>query len=623
MFSAHFLSPSARASAWEVFSPATVIFTGIRVLFEVAKDVAASHRILVELFERIQAFLTRLNIYSGIPLTTEVTTILGKVMAEVLTILALSTKEMQQKRIKKFVERLVGRTEVEDALQRLDKLTQEETRTIVAKNLEVAHSIKYTTEELNRNQSRERLQNWLSPPNPSINHNNASDTQHDGTTTWLIHGDSFNEWKSTGSLLWVHGKPGSGKTILASAIIEDIKTLHVVGLASFAYFYFDFKDSSKRDIRNLLSSILAQLCDQSNHSWTIISRLYTTHRKGLDQPSEAALTKCLQNILNVRGQPPTYIIMDAVDECPNTPGIPSPREKVLNLVEDLVNSHPDLRICVTSRPEQDIQMVLEPLTSRHVSLHDESGQKDDIFDYVRFVVHSDRTMRRWRAEDKELVIYTLTERANGMFRWVFCQLETLRRCFPPSIQRILDELPTTLDETYERMLLEIPEEKWIHAHHLFQCLIVSTRPLRAEELAEMLVIRFDLETTPDLISGWRPENSEDAVMSACSSLVSVIKVSDSPVVQFSHFSVKEFLTSDRLAKAHSKVSRYHIPLDLEPAHKLLAQACLSTLLRLDEHIDKNGLKNYPLAFYAAQHWLDHARFGDVLLWIEGGIRGVI
>ena len=190
--------------------------------------------------------------------------------------------------------------------------------------------------------------------------------------------------------------------------------MHKAGLASFVYFYFDFKDSSKRDIRGLLSSILAQLCDQSDHPWAILSQLYTNHRDGDDQPSEAALIKCLQDILNGRGQSTTYIIVDAVDECPDSSGIPSPREKVLNLVEDLANSHSNLRICITSRPEQDIRMVLEPLTSFHISLHEESGQKDDIVDYVRFVVRSDRTMRRWRPEDKELVIDTLIDRANGM-----------------------------------------------------------------------------------------------------------------------------------------------------------------------------------------------------------------
>src|SRR5712672_1817261 len=201
------------------------------------------------------------------------------------------------------------------------------------------------------------------------------------------------------------------------------------------------------------------------------------------------------------------------------------------------------------------------------------------------------------------------------FRWIFCQLETLRRCFPSSIRQILDELPTTLDETYERTLLEIPEEKWKHAHRLLQCLAVSSRPLRVEELAEILSIQFDSGTTLGLITGWRPEETEDAVLSACSSLIAIVKVENSLVVQFSHFSVKEFLMSNRLATAQmGNLSRYHIA--LEPAHEILVQACLSTLLELDEHIDKKGLKSYPLAFYAAQYWFEHARFGDVSYSIE-------
>src|SRR5712672_1380943 len=202
-------------------------------------------------------------------------------------------------------------------------------------------------------------------------------------------------------------------------MIEDVKAMCERGLGTFAYFYFDFKDSSKRDIRSLLSSILVQLSDQSDESWSILSHLYTTHRARSIEPSEAALTKCLQDILNVEGQRPTFIIVDAVDECPSTSGIPSAREKVLNLVEDLVNSHPDLRICVTSRREQDIRMVLEPLAPRHISLHDQEGQKNDIANYVRFVVHSDRTMRRWRPEDKELIIDTLVGRADGMWDLFF------------------------------------------------------------------------------------------------------------------------------------------------------------------------------------------------------------
>src|SRR5712671_2389933 len=124
----------------------------------------------------------------------------------------------------------------------------------------------------------------------------------------------------------------------SSAMIEDVKSMCDRGLGTLAYFYFDFKDSSKRDIRSLLSSILVQLSDQSDQSWSILSNLYTTHRDGSNQPSEAALTKCLQGMLNADGQRPTFIIVDAVDECPSTSGLPSARKKILNLVDDLVNS---------------------------------------------------------------------------------------------------------------------------------------------------------------------------------------------------------------------------------------------------------------------------------------------
>ena len=165
---------------------------------------------------------------------------------------------------------------------------------------------------------------------------------------------------------------------------------------------------------------------------------------------------------------------------------------------------------------------------------------------------------------------------------------------------------------------DIPEENWKHAYRLIQCLVFSFRPLHIDELAEVFATRFNSETTPDLIQGWRPENTEDAVLSACSSLIAIIDVDNCPVVQFSHFSVKEFLTSNRLTTAQSRtISRYHIP--PEPAHTILAQACLGTLLNLDEHIDKNRLKNYPLAFYAAQYWFKHARFGNVSLSIRDSV----
>ena len=193
---------------------------------------------------------------------------------------------------------------------------------------------------------------------------------------------------------------------------------------------------------------------------------------------------------------------------------------------------------------------------------------------------------------------------------MFCQLDTLRRCIPASIRKALDELPITLDETYEKTLECIPREQRRHAHRLFQCLIAAIRPLRVDELTEIFAIQFDTKLGPNLMEGWRPEDPEEAVLTACSSLIAIVDVEDYRVAQFSHFSVKEFLTSDRLAASNAgNISQYHIP--LEPAHSILAQACLTVLLQLDNETDKKRLGTFPLAFYAAQHWVDHAKFGSV------------
>jgi hypothetical protein len=200
-------------------------------------------------------------------------------------------------------------------------------------------------------------------------------------------------------------------------VIQDIDAMCKAEDASMAYFYFDFRDVNKQDLHDLVLSLINQLSACSGPRCDILSELYSDHDKGKNQPSDSTLANCLKKMLTLPDQPPTYLIIDALDESPNASGIPSPRETVLQLLNQLVDlSLPNLHICVTSRPEIDIRNVLEPLTSRRVSLHDQSGQKKDIADYVRSVVCSDseQIMRRWKTEDKELVIQTLSERADGM-----------------------------------------------------------------------------------------------------------------------------------------------------------------------------------------------------------------
>ena len=206
---------------------------------------------------------------------------------------------------------------------------------------------------------------------------------------------------------------------------------------------------------------------------------------------------------------------------------------------------------------------------------------------------------------------------------MFCQLETLRPCLPPSVRPILNELPETLDATYGRILQEIPKSNRLHTHRLLQCLTVAIWPLRVEELAEVLAVDFGATGgPPKLNENLRWDDQEQAVLSACSSLIAVVEDRSSRVVQFSHFSVKEYLTSDRLATSTIDASHFHHIL-LEPSHTIMAQACLSVLLRLDSHIHEDCLEDLPLALYASVHFGAHAEFGNVFSHIRDGIDDLL
>ncbi|KAI0301695.1 hypothetical protein B0F90DRAFT_1717032 [Multifurca ochricompacta] len=267
------------------------------------------------------------------------TDIIVKIMVEVLGILAIATKEMRQ-----------GSTKA------LDKLTHDEVLMATAQVLKLAHSVndkvniiiddgkeaKATSKEVKvimqqtenkvdeakRNQLQQDLRKWLSPPDPSTNHNIARASHHSGTASWFFQGSIFKEWKSRGPLLWVHGKPGSGKSILCSTIIQDIEAMCEAGIAFMAYFYFDFRDANKQNRHNLLTSLLTQLSTRSNHTCDILSNLYSSHNNGGRQPSDDVLIHCLKLMLSIPNQGPVYIVLDALDECPNTSGMPSPREQV-------------------------------------------------------------------------------------------------------------------------------------------------------------------------------------------------------------------------------------------------------------------------------------------------------
>ena len=190
---------------------------------------------------------------------------------------------------------------------------------------------------------------------------------------------------------------------------------------------------------------------------------------------------------------------------------------------------------------------------------------------------------------------------------------------PSSIRKALNELPITLDDTYQRMLQGIPKEKFEHASRLFQCMVAAFQPLRVEELAELFAIEFGPNNPPNLVAGWRPDNPEEAVFSTCSTFITIIDGDNegSKIVQFSHFSVKEFLTSDRLQMTNvGDIRQYYIPLEL--AHAVLARACVTVLLQLDEE-DEQRFRALPLASYATENWIRHTQFEDVASQIQDSL----
>ncbi|KAH9060282.1 hypothetical protein EDB87DRAFT_1822166 [Lactarius vividus] len=527
------------------------------------------------------------------------TKIITEIMVKVLTIFGIATKELRRgsaMRVEKFLKKLAGRTDLEDAVKKLDRLTQEEARMALAEVLKITHIFREDVKVVDG--KVESTDNKVEDMGDKVD--NVGDKVDDVGDKVEDIGDRVQcvdekvkvvQEDKRGDERSKINYPTDGEQHRRNQVLTQgngrvvLSRQHLHRMEVYWFTVVNPRKTGLREEYHLISTSSSLCCG-------ILNRIYKSHKNGAHQPSDDTLKECLKEMLRLPGREPIFIILDALDECPDSSGIPSPRNEVLQLVKELVDL--DLQrfhICTTSRPEVDIRAVLEPLAFCSVSLHDESGQKTDIADYVRNIVNSSPSiaMRRWRADDKNLVIETLTEGADGMFRWVFCQLDGLRHCFPPNLRQFLNEFPESLDETYERILRGIHKAQKDNAHRLLQCLAVAVRPLRVEELAELLAFDFQASSSgiPRTIGGETIKRKP---------LIAITPRDDSRVVQFSHFSVKEYFTSPRLAQSEGDISRFYI--DLNGAHTILALACLGTVLRLDEHADA---KWFPLVEYAARH----------------------
>ncbi|EMD33438.1 hypothetical protein CERSUDRAFT_98545, partial [Gelatoporia subvermispora B] len=616
----------------QIFHPAKATVGAIVALLKATKDVSWSYDSLVDLLSCISKFLDSLSVYMRMSLTMPMKEIFIKTLANVISILALATKEVDQGRLKNYVRTLLGDTHVEDALKQLARMGAAETQMIGVESLWLTYSLTVDLNELMHGKEgsmehiREALesfrsstgesgvyinalsslilwgitsatdqamkkikydggvqkhQDWLAPPDPSINHNLALRFYSERTCAWFIDGQVMGEWRTTSSLLWIHGIPGSGKTILCTAIIENIRWLCLIQQKSIlAYFYCDFQDAMKQSARGLLSHVLIRFSAESNDCSKLLSDLWSLHRSGSQQPSEHELRQCLKRMIELLADHCIYIIIDALDECPNS-SVNSQRGGVLAFIREIVEwRFQNVHICVTSRHEQDIKEAMEALSPRSISLHTESGQTDEISSYLDSVMDSDPALQEpemlWIAVKRKQI----SEEANGMYV-IFNSLDT-------------------------------PD--WEYTHRLFECLAVCARPLRVEELADVLAVDFDTGPIPRFSTDRRPLDPKGNILSSCSSMIVID--SQTETVQFAHLSVKEYLVSECLASdVEGNVKRFHIV--KEHAHTTLAKVCLAIMLQLDNTSISNHSATChvapvsPLSAYAAEHFIGHAKVTNV------------
>ncbi|KAK6350646.1 hypothetical protein TWF718_003833 [Orbilia javanica] len=470
-------------------------------------------------------------------------------------------------------------------------------------------------ESLLSEQQKPDIHKWLSPSDPSTNLNIALREHHENSGVWFLNSTNFCNWKThRNSLLWLHGIPGCGKTVLSSIIIAHLQSISPRQLL---YFYFDYNYKSKQSLEQMLRVLVSQLYNQIDDASKHIYDLFLSCSNGKNQPTCQSLCEVFLSMTEKAGE--VWLVLDALDECPR-----GSRKELLAWIQD-INTDSECRnihLLVTSRLEPDIQYAISecPVSSCTLSLGgDLIGE--DINAYIKFRVGEDPEFRRWRPRPKERkrIETVLSNKANGMFRWAKCQLDVLKDCLdPPSLYEALESLPETLDDTYARILHNIPTIYRHKAIRILQFLTYSKRPLGIEEIVDALAVDTNGQTYFD------PENRMPCPMDIlyyCPSLVVVVdstwpypwsSYAQKPCLelQLAHLSVKEYLTSDRLGAIGLNIGR---ELSEFEANASMAKVCLRYMLNLDAHLHlrlKVFFDRFPFTEYCATYWADFVSIAE-------------
>ncbi|KAI1427539.1 hypothetical protein F5Y12DRAFT_712073 [Xylaria sp. FL1777] len=510
---------------------------------------------------------------------------------------------LRQSTLKKLEE------DVDDVTYRLQLTLQLLQQEVIDRVQDDIEDVKALLKLVGSSQRSTELQIWFKAPDATINFNEAHKKKHPRTGLWLVQGKAFKNWlDSPKSFLWLRGFAGCGKSVLCSTAIQfAFRHRRSDPRTGVAFFFFTFSDESKQDASAMLRALILQLSTQHGN-YDGLSRLHDMYPHG--SPPDDALLDCLYQL--VRTFHNVYILLDALDESPRS----KHREDVLQVLREIrAWEEPSLHLLVTSRDEVDIRNELQALPEESLAMAN-SEVDQDIATFVAQHLRERRQLRKWE-KHYDRIQETLTNRANGVFRWVECQFKSLEICppIPRLLEGLLQSLPRSLDETYARMLENIAPDLRDYARQMLTVLCCAIRPLTELELIDALAVKLGERPTFD--TARRCEDA-DALQDVCPGFTEryIDLETGQSILRIAHFSVREYLESERILD-HKSVALFHVR--KQDGHSDMASICLALLLdpelkKLSHIYDLNGA--YPLARYSAEYWHTHVSKGTLRNEIE-------
>ncbi|GIZ46777.1 hypothetical protein CKM354_000988900 [Cercospora kikuchii] len=450
-----------------------------------------------------------------------------------------------------------------------------------------------------------KLLKWLNCDpslDPWLDFKAARDKHQCGTGSWFLSSDGYHcRKKSQGSHLWLYGKAGCGKSVLCSTAIDDLRANYEhAPLVGFAIFFFSFASPDKQSVDGMLLALIAQLA-RKRSGLAVLAAARKKHKLGT--PLTAPLEQIFVDQVNAMST--TFILLDALDECPQASDA---QRKLLETLQRLTASTKALKLFMTSRDEPAIRRTVHKSIQADMIAIDVSQTNHDIERYVGNEIENDPRLRRFNETSKLLVKNTLAEEADGMFRWAFCQLEELKKMkmpTPQKVRKVLRALPSTLDETYERMLVQIDEVDRYEAKVILTWLVSQAEPMTLRQLAETCII--DLESESVNVEN---RSDPDDIINLLGSLVVQHRWLGETCVTLAHFSVQEYLQSDRILSSRSGAAFFKV--GEQESHSYVADSCFVYLecytKEATRDIKPESMElRFPLVEYARKHWHRHSQ----------------